>query len=127
MKFKKERDAALEDVSIISEVMEIRGDIVTLGSIRLDGKVYGNIKSGGNVTIGNLGEVHGDIHAKSIANGGIVAGSVFMEEKITLESKSSLKGDLHGKILVIEEGAVFIGKSEMKQPEPVAAPDAQAE
>lgn len=119
MRFRKDKDSAIDDVSIVSEGMEIQGNINTVGSIRLDGKVYGDIKCGGNLTVGENGEVHGNIKAKSITNGGLVIGSAAIEEKITLESKSKLKGDISGKILVIEEGAVFIGKSVMLASEPV--------
>lgn len=113
MRFRKDKDSTIDDVSIISEGMEIQGNINTVGSIRLDGKVYGDVKSGGNITIGETGEIHGNIQAKSITNGGLLIGSAIIDEKITLESKSKLKGDIAGRILVIEEGAVFIGTSSM--------------
>ena len=46
--------------------------------------------------------------------GGKVYGSVNVSEKLILEQGSRLTGDLVSKILVIEEGANFSGKCEMK-------------
>jgi cytoskeletal protein CcmA (bactofilin family) len=40
-------------------------------------------------------------------------GTVTAVEKIVLESKSVLKGDLIAKVLVVEPGAVFDGKCSM--------------
>ena len=45
--------------------------------------------------------------------GGKVNGSVNAKDKLVLESKANLKGDLITKILVIEAGAKFEGKSSM--------------
>ena len=61
--------------------------------------------------VGESGQVNGQISAEVIAIGGKVSGTLRAKEKLTLESKSNLKGDLFTKILVIEAGAKFEGKS----------------
>lgn len=102
-----------EGVSIISPGVEISGDIGTKGSIRIDGKVEGNIVAEGNITIGESGEIHGNLNGKSITIGGSVKGVVHSHEKLILEAKASVEGDLFAKVLVVEEGARFHGKSSM--------------
>ncbi|QOJ28538.1 MAG: polymer-forming cytoskeletal protein [Ignavibacteriales bacterium] len=102
-------------VSIISVGVEITGDITTRGSVRVDGKVQGKIKSDGNITIGERGEVHGDIHAMNITINGKVTGSIHSQEKLHLESNAAVAGDVFTSKLVIEEGARFLGKSSMNQ------------
>jgi len=102
-----------DGVSIISPGVEIKGDIGTKGSIRIDGKVEGNITADGNITIGDTGEILGNLNGKAITVGGIVKGIVHSHDKLTLEAKAVVEGDLFAKVLVIEEGARFHGKSSM--------------
>ena len=104
------------DLSIIGSSVRITGDIVTSGSIRVDGKVEGNVTAEGNMILGDSGEIKGNVKGKSVSLGGKVEGLVIGLEKVTLEAKSSLLGDITSKTLVIEPGAFFNGKSNMGTP-----------
>ena len=101
------------DITIISQGVRLEGKITSGGSIRVDGIIQGDINSQGNVTVGEQGEVNGQINATSVAVGGKVVGSVSAKEKLIMESKADLKGDIFTKILVVEAGARFVGKSNM--------------
>lgn len=112
--FRRNKGEIIDDVSFISEGMKVHGSIETVGNVRVDGMVHGGIKAGGNVTIGEKGLVEGDIHAKTMTIGGKVFGSVVVHEKLILEDASRLTGDIFARVLVIEEGANFSGKCDMK-------------
>jgi cytoskeletal protein CcmA (bactofilin family) len=101
------------DITIISHGVKLEGKISSGGSIRVDGVIQGDINSQGNVTVGEQGEVNGQINATSVTVGGKVVGSVKAKEKIIMESKANLKGDIFTKILMVEAGANFDGKSNM--------------
>jgi cytoskeletal protein CcmA (bactofilin family) len=121
--FKRNKGEFIDDLSIISDGMKVKGSIETIGNVRIDGSVQGNVAAGGNVTIGDSGVVEGDLKARSMTIGGKVFGSVHIQEKLILEEGSKLTGDIVARILVIEEGANYSGKCEMKtvapRPEPV--------
>jgi cytoskeletal protein CcmA (bactofilin family) len=102
-----------EDITIISNGVKVDGTISSDGSIRLDGIIKGDIICDGNVTIGEQGEVYGKVNGLSITIGGKVEGVINAKEKLMLESKANLKGDVFTKILVVESGARFDGKSNM--------------
>jgi len=102
-----------EDITIISNGVKLEGKITSDGSVRVDGDVQGDVICKGNVTVGEMGEVNGQINADVITIGGKVNGSVNAKDKLVLESKANLKGDIFTKILVIEAGAKFDGKSSM--------------
>ncbi len=102
-----------DDITIISNGVKVEGKISSDGSIRIEGNILGDIDSNGNVTIGELGEVFGKVNGVSITIGGKVQGTVNAKEKLILESKADLKGDVYTKILVVEAGARFDGKSNM--------------
>jgi len=102
-----------DDITIISNGVKVEGKISSDGSIRIEGNILGDIDSNGNVTIGELGEVFGKVNGFSITIGGKVQGTINAKEKLILESKADLKGDVYTKILVVEAGARFDGKSNM--------------
>jgi cytoskeletal protein CcmA (bactofilin family) len=102
-----------EEVSILSSGVKIEGKIFSEGNVRIDGKVTGDVNVNGNLTLGETSEVLGEAKGKSITLSGKYEGTIRASEKLVLDSKSYLKGDLYAKILVVEEGAKFDGKSIM--------------
>ena len=109
----KTMNGDVEDTTVISSGMKVEGKVSSSGSIRLDGTVQGDIDCQGNVNIGEQGKVYGKVDGLSITIGGKVEGEIKAKEKIILESKANLKGDIFTKILVVESGARFDGKSNM--------------
>ena len=104
-----------EEITIISNGVKVEGKVSSDGSIRLDGIIQGDISCQGDVTIGGQGEVFGKVDGQIITIGGKVEGLINAKEKLILESKADLKGDVFTKILVVEAGARFDGKSNMGQ------------
>ena len=114
--------------NVLSSDVEIKGSIKFLNDLIVDGKVEGDINSDGVLTVGENAEIRGEIKTKSITVYGKVHGNITVEERCELKSHAVLMGDLKAARLVIEEGATFVGKSEvtpnkvaLKQPE-VARP-----
>ena len=102
-----------EEITIISHGVKLEGTLTCEGSVRIDGTIQGDVISYGNVTVGEQGEINGQVNGQIIIIGGKVSGEINAKEKLTLESKSNLKGDVFTKILVVEAGAYFDGKSNM--------------
>jgi cytoskeletal protein CcmA (bactofilin family) len=98
---------------ILSSDVEIKGSIKFQKELLIDGKVEGDINSDGVLTVGENAEIRGEIKTKSITVYGKVHGNITVSERCELKSKCVLQGDLKAARLVIEEGATFIGKSEV--------------
>jgi cytoskeletal protein CcmA (bactofilin family) len=98
---------------ILSSDVEIKGSIKFQKELLIDGKVEGEINSDGVLTIGENAVIHGEIKTKSITVYGKVQGNITVGERCELKSRCTLQGDLKAARLVIEEGATFIGKSEV--------------
>jgi cytoskeletal protein CcmA (bactofilin family) len=98
---------------ILSSDVEIKGSIKFKKELLIDGKVEGEINSEGVLTIGENADIRGEIKTKSIVVFGKVQGNITVNERCELKSKCTLQGDLKAARLVIEEGATFIGKSEV--------------
>jgi len=111
-----------EDITIISNGVKIEGKVTSTGSIRVDGALQGDLNAKGNVTVGEQGKIKGEIIANLVTIGGNVVGTVNAREKLVLEGKCVLKGDIITKVLVIEAGAKFDGKSSMGDAKEINSP-----
>lgn len=111
----KYRDESIgkDEVTIIGAGVILEGKISCKGNIRVDGVVNGDINANGSVAVGENGEINGEINAEIINVGGKVTGSLNAKDKLVLEAKAVLKGDVVTKILVVEAGANFDGNSKM--------------
>jgi cytoskeletal protein CcmA (bactofilin family) len=108
---------------ILSSDVEIKGSIKFQKELLIDGKVEGEINSEGVLTIGENANIRGEIKAKAVTVYGKVQGNITVAERCELKAKSTLQGDLKATRLTIEDGATFIGKSEVTTgPVPAAKP-----
>lgn len=108
----------ISELNIIGAGTIFEGKLRTPGSIRVDGRIVGELIATQNIAIGNTGDVDGNMSAKNITVGGKIKGSILAQEKLVFESKAIVRGDIKAAKLVIDEGAVFDGKcimSEAKQ------------
>jgi cytoskeletal protein CcmA (bactofilin family) len=109
----KDSQSNSNELNFIGAGTYLEGNIETKGSLRIDGKVKGTVKSGDTLTVGSGGEIIGEVYVKNAIVGGRIEGNVHIEQKLVLESTSSLSGNLKTSKLIIDEGAFFTGKSQM--------------
>lgn len=118
--------------TLISSNVEIDGNIISSGTVRLDCKITGDV-TGNGIIIGETGSVKGNIDCtKIIISGssvkgninctditisGNVEGNIFCNNKLHLKDSASLIGDVCVGTIVIDEGAVFKGICEMQTEE----------
>jgi cytoskeletal protein CcmA (bactofilin family) len=112
--------------TLFSDV-EIKGTIKFQTDLFIDGKVEGEIISPGNLTLGEHADVRGEIKTKSVSVQGNAEANITVEDRCELKAGSKLTGDLKSARLIIEDGATFVGKSEVtpkgiKKLEPPVAP-----
>lgn len=100
-------------VNIISHGSRFEGKITSSGSLRVDGQLNGDVSLTGDLVIGANGEITGNIDAQAVTVGGKITGNINVKNKLVLEGKARIKGDIHASKLVIDEGAIFDGKCEM--------------
>ena len=100
--------------TIIGKQTVVDGDIRVKHSLRIDGRVRGNIHTTDTIVIGKEGEIEGKVQAKHVLLAGRVVGNVVSQGNIFLESSATVQGDIRAAQLVVDEGAVFDGKCSMK-------------
>ena len=107
------------DLNLVAAGTIFEGKLRTPGSIRIEGRIVGEITSAQNIAIGSSGEVDGNMSAKNVTIGGKTKGSVLAQEKLVFESKAVVQGDIRAAKLVIDEGALFDGKCMMSEVKPM--------
>lgn len=110
-------------MSIIGPGMRIVGDLVTEGTVRVEGEIHGTIRATKGVVIGREGLVEGDVHTQDAVIGGRVRGSVVAENRLELQATCDIEGIVHARAqhLHLEEGARFNGQVQMLDAEGVRA------
>ena len=109
----KDSSSTTSELNFIGRGTIIDGNIKTESSIRVDGAIKGKLICKNTVTVGDGGRIEGDVQAVNAIIGGKIKGKIIVSEKLVLESKSSLVGELKAKKLIIDEGSVFEGTSDM--------------
>lgn len=108
------------ELNLLGTGTVVDGTIRADSSVRVDGRIKGKLICKNTLTIGANGEVEGEVEAKNAIVGGKINGKLKVTEKLVLESKSVLVGELKASKLIIEEGAVFEGTSNMGKKESLA-------
>lgn len=89
---------------------EFNGNLFTNGTLRIDGRLTGNITAEW-VVIGENGVVKGDIKAKGVIIGGSIEGNINADELVDIKYTGKLSGDIHTRRLSVAEGGLFEGRS----------------
>jgi cytoskeletal protein CcmA (bactofilin family) len=114
----KEKNNSLPGQAVINLIgagTQVQGNIQCNGDIRIDGEVLGDVKVGQKLVVGATGSIKGKIEAAEVAISGTVHGNIHTENTTILMNKSSVTGDILTSQIVIEQGALFNGKCEMKR------------
>jgi cytoskeletal protein CcmA (bactofilin family) len=109
----KSIDKTGELSTILGKSSVFEGNISVEHSLRVDGKVIGDIKTPDTLVVGKEGEIVGNVSIKSLILGGKLHGKVLSSSKVVLESQSEFRGEINTLKIVIDEGAVFEGKCSM--------------
>jgi len=110
-------------MSIIGPGMRIVGDLVTDGTVRVEGEIRGTIRATKAVVVGREGLVEGDIFTQDAVIGGRIRGSVVAESRLELQATCDIEGVVHARAqhLHLEEGARFNGQVQMLDADGVRA------
>jgi len=99
--------------NVLNSDVELKGTLRFTGEMTFDGKLEGDIHSEGTLNLGDNAVIKGNITANSVLVRGKVNGNVTAKEKIDIKTKTELFGDIRAARLVMEEGVIFVGQTEV--------------
>jgi cytoskeletal protein CcmA (bactofilin family) len=95
--------------TVVGSQTEFQGKVSGSGSIRVDGRLQGEIDVEGDAYVGQDGVVVADVRARDIVIAGEVRGNCHAAGRLELLPTSRLFGDIHAVRLAIADGAMFRG------------------
>lgn len=110
----EEKKTNLEVLTFLGIGTEFKGKVVFQGTLRIDGKVEGEVDGDDTLLIGESGVVNGIIRASNIQISGKVKGDIRASEKLTLKKGCEVRGTILSKAIIVEEGAIFNGTCRME-------------
>ncbi|MBZ4652958.1 MAG: hypothetical protein JG781_296 [Peptococcaceae bacterium] len=103
--------------TLIGKDTHFQGVITATGTVRIDGSFQGEIKTKGDLVIGESGRVEAHVEGRNVLVGGYLKGNIVASGKVDLSPSGKVFGDMKVKNLIIEEGAVFKGNCLMEKEE----------
>ncbi len=113
----KSQQKAAAMPSIISEGLQVTGNLACEGDVQIDGRVEGDIEAR-SLTIGENGVVEGSITADEVHVSGTLNGEI-NARTVVIARSAHVRGDVAHDVLSIESGAQFEGKSARRAGMPV--------
>lgn len=99
--------------ALLGKGSEFEGKLSFEGTVRIDGKMKGEIHSKDKLVIGDGAKVEAEIEVGSALISGDVTGNITAKERIELKAPAKIKGNITTPIIVIEEGVMFDGNCTM--------------
>ena len=102
---------------IITEDVEIRGEITFSGRLEFNGRFEGTLDSGGELIVGESAVVKGTVQVETADIAGKIMGDVITTGRVHLRPEAMIYGDVKAGVIVVEEGAIVDGKISITQPD----------
>ncbi|HEX9312969.1 MAG TPA: polymer-forming cytoskeletal protein [Actinomycetota bacterium] len=114
------------EVTVVGQGARLEGTIVSAGSLRIDGQVKGQINADGDVMLSPQSQVDADIRADNVVVAGRFKGNIVVKAKAELARGGRVDGNITSKSLIVQEGGIFCGQSNMDQGSSASQPQQAA-
>ena len=102
-----------DNITLLAKGVVLKGEIHVEGTVRIDGRLDGEIQTKGQVIIGEDGLVQGMITAGTVVSSGRIKAKVTANERVQLLKTATLIGEVLTPVLIMEEGAKLQGTTDM--------------
>ncbi|MHB8845184.1 MAG: bactofilin family protein [Nitrospirota bacterium] len=102
-----------EITAFLGKGTEFKGVLSFEGTVRVDGRVEGEVISKDTLIAGDEAHLQGEISVGTIICSGTIVGNVNASQKVHILAPGVIEGNIKTPKLIIEEGVTFDGKCEM--------------
>jgi cytoskeletal protein CcmA (bactofilin family) len=102
-----------ENITLLGKGVDFKGIVSFDGTVRVDGRVEGEIHTTGTLIVGEYAVIEGIVSAGVLMNSGKINGTITAIEKIHILKPGVLVGDIRTPVIAIEEGSRFHGMCDM--------------
>jgi len=108
--------------AFLGEGTNFKGVLAFEGTVRIDGKLEGEIVTNDTLVIGERAIINAELNVGCVSISGKVTGDIIAKERIDIHSSGEVYGNIISPILTIEEGVIFHGNCDMRKPEEYKTP-----
>ena len=109
-----EAAAASEVTTLLGKGCQFEGKLSFEGTVRIDGKLTGEIFTDDALVIGEGAEVNAEVHVGSVIIEGSVRGNVHAKRSVEIHAPGRVRGNITTPSLFIEKGVMFDGTCQME-------------
>jgi cytoskeletal protein CcmA (bactofilin family) len=102
-----------ENFTFLGRGVDFKGVVSFEGTVRIDGRLEGEIHTKGTLVVGERAVIKGIITAGTLIIGGKINANITAVEKVQLLKSAILVGDVHSPNFSMEDGAHFHGSCDM--------------
>ena len=102
-------------IAFVGEEVTFKGTINYQGTVRVDGRLEGEIYTDGNLIIGQKAVITAKIEAGTVTCQGRITGEVLAKNRVKLLSPAVFDGTITTPLLSMDEGVMFNGSCNMSQ------------
>ncbi len=104
--------AAPRNTTVLTADCEFKGALAFSGELQLHGRLEGTIESeGGTLTIGEEALIKAEVKVNDVQVYGKIQGNITATGRVELRGKAEVYGDIHTNRLAMDDGVVFVGRS----------------
>src|SRR5580693_5190282 len=98
--------------TVLTSDCEFKGALAFSGELQLHGRLEGTIESeGGALTVGEEAMIKAEIRVNDVLIYGKVQGNIYATGRVEIRGKAEVYGDLHTNRLAMDDGVIFVGRS----------------
>jgi cytoskeletal protein CcmA (bactofilin family) len=122
---REKREPSFGDIkAFLGEGTEFKGILSFEGTVRIDGKLEGEIISKDLLIVGETAFIKAEIDVGQVVNSGRIEGNISAQQRIEILPRGSVTGHIRTPNLILMEGAIFNGTCEMIPAKPAqSAPE----
>ncbi len=102
-----------ENFTFLGKGVDFKGIVHFEGTVRIDGRLEGEIHTKGTLIVGEVATIKGVISTGVLVSSGKINGTITATEKVQLLKSAVLIGDVRTPAITIEDGAHFHGMCDM--------------
>lgn len=102
-----------EIIAFVGKGVTFRGAISYEGTVRIDGRVDGEIQTSGTLVVGEEAVITAKVEAGTVVSKGKITGDVVAKDRVKLMAPAVLSGSIKAPLFSMEEGVSFDGTCEM--------------
>lgn len=111
----EELAAATGPISLVAKEAVWDGKLSSTGDVRVEGRLQGEIQTGGTLYVAAQARVQGVVRARNVILAGEIEGQLRCEERLEILPGGSARGEIDTGTLVVHEGAFIESKFQMRR------------